>query len=390
MSGKDRFGTQASYWIVRAKQAASAASAKVDERTGAVSAARRAAGRVASRRDRFVERSSTTRTGRAAGKAMRSLASVAARMPLTGLTTDAMSARHGLAPLTEHLKEHPDDPMAGALLLDAMSSAEADRRRYRAVRTAIDPTSWVTRSVTSTVGEMGREEGIAGMPFAERLARSVYSLAVADLREDPTDGRAWHALARVHLARGDANGARQFAKVAVLSDPEERAVALVTLARAELLAGLLPEAERVAALAIAAGQTCGWQVRNDVHESAALHDVQADARRARLDEAAGWLSMIDDEDRIEYFGVHVDGAGMLRGVVSAQRRKTASLASSARSVAAKVGDGRPSSGAAPLPPPAPSMPPPTASPPMATPSITPTVTPVAPGDFPMPEPGGSV
>lgn len=358
MAGKDRARVQTGYWLERARKAVNEVVDAVEHKTGAVTSARQMAARVGDSRDRAVERSAQTRTGQMAGAAMRSLGSLAARLPLTGLTTDAIAARHGLTVLASRLGEHPDDPLVGAQLVDALARADADRRRYRAVRTVVDPTSWVTRSATAAVGDVGRDRD----PFADRLARSVYALALADLREDPADGRAWHALARVHLARGDAAGARQFAKLAALAEPAERALALVTLARAEVTAGLLPEADRFADLAVAAGQSVGWEVRSSAHERAAADDEPSAVRRARLDQVAQWRSMVRAEDRAAYFGVHVDAGDVAAALKDSQQRKVSRLADDARTLAESA---RPGPGVDGTPPPPPSLlvpPPPTTAP----------------------------
>ncbi len=350
----DRHRVQLSYWAGRAKKAAKDAAEQVEQRTGTVSAAARAKERLATQRDRLVDRSSRNRAGRAAGAAVRSVASLAARIPLASLTTDAIAARHGLGPLTEHLRANPDDPMAGARLLDALARADVSRRRYRAVRTTVDPTSWVTRTVTATAAEMGRTEA----PFSDRLGRSVYALAVDDLRTDPSDGRAWHALARVHLARGDADGARRLATIAALADPTERSVALVTLARAEFSAGATTEADRIAAAAVAAGQSVGWEIRVDVCVAGAVTDDVA--RSERLEQAAAWSRLVVPDDVVEYFGVHVESGQTLRSVAGAQQRKAIGLAAPIRRRLAS-----PSPGDA-LPPPTvgppPGLPPPVGGP----------------------------
>ncbi len=362
--GSERRRVQMSYWMARAKQAAQDAAEQVEQRTGTVSAAARAKERLAAGRDRLVERSSERRAGQAAGAAVRSVASLAGRIPLASLTTDTIAARHGLGPLTEHLRAHPDDPMAGARLLDAMARADVSRRRYRAVRTTLDPTSWVTRTVTATAAEMGRTNA----PFAERLGRSVYTLAVDDLRTDPGDGRAWHALARVHLARGDADGARRLATLAALADPEERAGALVTLARAEYLFGSLPEADRMAEAAVAAGQTVGWEIRADVCVAAAVQDPTN--RTQRLEQAVAWKRLVEPEDVAEYVGVHVESGRTVRAVAEAQQRKALGLAEPVRRRLAPA----PAPPASSLPPPPSGFPPPPGFPP--------------PAGGPLPPPGG--
>jgi hypothetical protein len=389
MAGKDRLGAQAGYWLARAKQAAQSAAATIEERTGAVTSARRAADGLRSRRDRVAERSAQTRTGQAAGAAMRSLAGLASRLPLTGLTTDTIAASYGLAPLAEHLREHPDDPMAGARLLDAMARADVARGRYRAVRTVVDPTSWVTRSVSGTVAGVGREG--EQVPFAERLGRSVYALAVADLREDPADGRAWHALARVHLARGDIAGARQLAKLAILADPAERAVALVTLARAELAAGMLPDADRLATAAVERGQSVGWEVRGDVHRAAALRDQVASERNERLNGSADWAAQVLVDDRIEYYGVHVDAAGAARTVAAGQQRKASTLADQARLLGTRASQAAASIVAPAGPAPAPATAPASDAPPAAwaPPTGVPPPPSLASPPLPSPPPPGS-
>jgi hypothetical protein len=218
--------------------------------------------------------------------------------------------------------------MAGARLVDAMARADAERRGYRTARTIVDPTSWVTRAASGSLGAIGRDRD----PDRDRLARSTWALAVGVLRQDPANGGAWHALARVHLTRGDGDGARRFAELAALADPGERSAALVTLARADLLLGDVAAARRSAAAAAAAGQTVGWEVLADAHAAAALDEARPEARRGHLDEAARCRALVDATDRSLYFGVSVDATGVVRAVAAAQRSKTQKLAGDARAL----------------------------------------------------------
>lgn len=366
MPGKDRFGVEAEYWLGRAKRATRAAADRIEERTGAVTSARNAADRVASSRDRAVEQSAATRAGRATGTAVRAMANAARRLPLTGLTTDTIAARHGLGPLTEHLRANPSDPMAGARLVDALARAATERRRYRNVRTVVDPTSWVTRAVSGSVGSIGRDVD----PDQDRLARSTWALAVSVIRQDPANGGAWHALALVHLARGDGDGARRFAEIAALADPSERPVALVTLARADLALGDVDAAHRSAAAAAGAGQTMGWDVLADAHTAAAVDADDIGSRGPHLDEAARCRALVDDDDRARYTGVHTNAGVVVRAVADAQRAKTAALAERARAATRAE--------SAVLPPPRQQPPPQQQQPPPPPPPTSPPPPPTSP------------
>ena len=330
MGSADDWAVQARHWSKRLQRAATDAAGRIDERTGAVTSARGRLDRVRGARDRAVVGSGDTEAGRAVGDAVRRLAGLAARLPVLSVTTDAITNRHGIPILAERLRADPSDPMAGVHLLEALARADRDRRRYRAVRTVVDPTSWIVRTATGTAGAIGRE----ATPFADRLGRSVYGLAAARLREDPADATAWHALARVHLVRGDPDGARDLAALAALTATDHTPAALVTIARAELVRRRLTAADLAAQAAAERGHTVGFEVLVAVHEEAALLDPDPATRAVRLERLPGLLGLVDPAHREHYHGVHVGAVAAVRGTAASQKRKADDLTDRLRTAAA--------------------------------------------------------
>jgi hypothetical protein len=338
----DDWAVQARHWSKRLQRAAGDAAGRVDERTGAVTSARGQLDRLRGARDRAVVGSAQTEAGRTVGDAVRRLAGLAARLPVLSVTTDAITNRHGIPVLVERFRADPSDPMAGVHLLEALARADRDRRRYRAVRTVVDPTSWVVRTATSTAGAIGRET----TPFADRLGRSVYGLAAARLREDPADAVAWHGLARVHLLRGDADGAHDLAALAALADPDHTPAALITVARAELARRRLTAADRAAQAAAERGHSVGFEVLVAVHEEAALLDPDPATRAVRLERLPGLLGLVEPAHREHYHGIHVGAGAAVRGTAASQKRKADDLTDRLRAAAA------PAAGTSPAPAPA--------------------------------------
>jgi hypothetical protein len=330
-TGKE-WKVQARAMTERARRAAAELARDVDERTGLVRATNERLDGLRAARDRAVERTAQTRTGRSAGHAVRRFGAVVARMPMLSLTSDVLAARHGVSELADLLREEPDDAMTAVWLLEALQRAERDRRHVRAVRTVVDPTTWVTRATLGTVATVGQEHA----PFADRLARATYALACASLRDDPADDRAWHALARLHLHLDDPSGGRDLAALAALVGGAERAGSLATLARAELGLGDLWAADRAAAHAASLGDTIGHEVRAEVHQAALLVDDDPAVRRTRTTAIAALQELVRSEDRARYHGIHVDAAQVLRGTGRAQGRKVVRLGESGRDAAERV------------------------------------------------------
>lgn len=348
MGNADDWAVQARHWSKRLQRAAGDAAGRVDERTGAVTSARGQLDRLRGARDRAVVTSGDTGAGRTVGEAVRRVAGLAGRLPLLSVTTDAITNRHGIPVLAERLRADPSDPMAGVHLLEALTRAERDRRRYRAVRTVVDPTSWIVRTATTTAGAVGRES----TPFADRLGRSVYGLAAARIREDLTDAAAWHALARVHLVRGDADGARDLATLAALAAPDHTPAALVTVARAELARRRLTAADRAAQAAAERGHTVGFEVLVAVHEEVAVLDPDPATRALRLERLPGLLGLVVPADREHYHGVHVDAGAAVRSTAASQKRKADDLTDRLRAATATTAGSSPAGPLAPAPAPA--------------------------------------
>jgi hypothetical protein len=322
MGWKDKLRAAADEARDRAAEAAGKAKGAVEERHGDDPRYQRlkgSAGRGVSRskelKDRGVERFGASAAGQYVGSSMRAVGREARKLPLLGVASDAIAHRHGVADLVELRRQDPTDPERTLWLAEALLRAEKTTKTYRRMRAVTDPTSIVTRAAMSTAAELGAEKKA---PVTERLLRHAYGLALVRLREDPRDGRAWHVCARVHLARGDAEGARVLAQLAVLAAPEDvGGIALVTVARAQHALGRRVDAADSARRAIERGCSLG----NEVF-AALVRGNTALSASERIDKAAALRSRIRAEDRAAYQGVAPTVASTATGVATAQARKT--------------------------------------------------------------------
>lgn len=322
MSWKDKVRAAADEARDRAAGAASKAKEAVDERAGhdpryqrLKESANRTATRTRDVKDRSVAKLGASSAGRAMGAGVRAVGREARKLPLLGVATDAIAHRHGVDELVRLRREDPSDPERTLWLAEGLARAEKSTKTYRRIRAATDPTSMVSRAAMSTAAKVGAEET---MPTMEKLLRHAYGLALMRLRDDPRDGRAWHVCARVHLARGDADGARVLAQLAVLAAPDEVAdTALVTVGRAEHALGRRLDTAIVARRAIEKGSSLGNEVL-----AALVRGNDSLSASDRIDKAAALRSRICVEDRIAYSGVAPSATSATSGVVSAQVRKT--------------------------------------------------------------------
>jgi hypothetical protein len=249
------------------------------------------------------------------GSGVRAVGAEARKLPFLGVAGDAIAQRHGIDQLVALRREDPTDPERTLWLAEGLARVERTTKNYRRLRAVSDPTSIVQRAVMSTAAQVGAEKR---RPAVERLQRQAYGLALLRLRDDPRDARAWHVCARVHLARGDAEGARVLAQLAVLASPQDVAgVGLVTVARAQHALGRRMDAADSARRAIDEGSSLG----NEVFAALVRGNASLSSSE-RIDKAAVLRSRIRVEDRIAYQGVAPSMAGATAGVAAAQVRKT--------------------------------------------------------------------
>lgn len=322
MGWKDKLRAAADEARDRAAEAALRAKGSVEELHGddpryqrLKGSASRGVARSRALKDRSVERFGASAAGQAVGSGVRAVGREARKLPLLGVASDAIAYRHGVADLVELRRQDPADPERTLWLAEALLRAEKSTKTYRRVRAVTDPTSMVTRAAMSVAAELGAEEKA---PVAERLLRHAYGLALVRLRENPRDARAWHVCARVHLARGDAEGARVLSQLAVLADPDDVAgIGLVTAARAQQALERRIDAADSARKAIEHGNSLG----NEVFASLVRGNTTLTPSE-RVDKAATLRSRIRAEDRVAYHGVAPTAVRAAAGVATAQARKT--------------------------------------------------------------------
>lgn len=238
----------------------------------------------------------------AGGERVRAFGRLAGRLPVLSAPLDLLSERHSIDALVAAVQADPRDIAAHLWLGEALQAMQADTPRFDQVRARValnDPVLFVF----SRAMRAGSAPGAAPTDPAAQVLDGCRHLAATRLRSDPRDATALHAFARVELATGHPDRAVQPAKLAVAaSTGDDRARALVTLARAYLAVDRDASAANVARKAVAAGCSLGWEILAELlYRGAGPADSAGTARHRRYVELRGRIS---DDDRRAYHGAY--------------------------------------------------------------------------------------
>jgi hypothetical protein len=256
------------------------------------------------------------------GAAVRRVAHGLSKVPLIGVSGQAVQACHGVALLAERVRVNPQHPVYHLWLAEALLRTERDATRVRVARGAtsavLNPASLVFREAIRASVTLARADD---EPASRRVLRSAWCLACARVRHDPADHEALHVMARVYLAHDMNPQAAQFAGLAAgAGAPAE---SLVTRARALCRDGQLQDAQHEARRAVQRGCSLGNEVLGEV--LAARLRAGDDPDTAALRRAYAELGPVRREDRTRYCGFAQSAREAASTVASAEREKASAL-----------------------------------------------------------------
>lgn len=201
--------------------------------------------------DEFAQKES----GQAAGRAVRKLGQVVNSLPVLSAAADAIKSKNCVDLLLQKFQNDPSNAYNNLWLAESLIKTSQDMKKFRYVKGAIDPSSFLIAGVMKKTAEMGKDS----IPTHEKLLRQAWALAVKNMKQTPRNSAALDVLARVYLAKGDQQRAIATAKAAVLADSRDP-IARVTLGRALLANRQFVEAREAGDSAVRAGSTVGYLI----------------------------------------------------------------------------------------------------------------------------------
>jgi tetratricopeptide (TPR) repeat protein len=265
---------------------------------------------------------SQTDAGRTVGAFTRDGLGFLSKLPVLSAVGDAFRAANGIDALTNHLRENPQDAERHLLLAEALKRLETDQRRYRAIRTAVDPSYLIVDGALRSTASLGTDLESDDVPT--RLLKNAFALSLQTLKKTPRDARALHVLARVYLVTGHSGEAVRFAKLAILAAPHE-GMPMYTLGRAYLALNQRENAERAAYLAVERGASCAYDLLGELAITS-----ESGTSATRVDAYVHHRSLSTPECRAQYWGPAATGVDLVSAVGAAQFAKSQALFDSLR------------------------------------------------------------
>lgn len=260
-----------------------------------------------------------SRTGRAVGSAVQRAGNRIAQVPVLSLVQDSMDAKHGIKALTEIVRSEPDHMYGFLWLGEALRARERDMAFVAAARTAVNPTSLVTREALKSMARAGNPQSTRTP--AERILRRAFALAARRVERDNRDGDAYHVIARYYLAAGKAAGGLKAGKAAVaLAPPELRGHTLYTLARIYRAIDD-PQAPKAAQAAVNQGFSLGNEILADLLYESGNTPNAAERRRVFIT----LKNRVNPADIAAYSGIFPAADAKARHVMDSQLAKSRQL-----------------------------------------------------------------
>ena len=273
--------------------------AQKDERIGRLvsgtkSAATTSREKIQTKSDEFSE----TESGKKAGSAVRKVGQVISSLPILSAVIDAIRAKNCVDLLVLRLKQEPQNPYTNLWLAESLIKTSQDMAKYRYVKGAIDPSSFLIAGAMQKTAELGKD----AIPTDEKLLRNAWILAIKNLKTSPRNSEALDVLARVYLAKGDRHRAIATAKAAVLADPKDP-IARVTLGRALLADRKFTQARDIGVSAVRAGSTLGYLISAEASQLDSRDGNKVHvSERVRAYEKL--VANVTSVDRIRYNGAY--------------------------------------------------------------------------------------
>lgn len=247
------------------------------------------------------------------GRWSRKMGREISRLPVVSVVGDALSESSGVGELKARVNDEATDPLSCVQLVEALEKLEERAKTVRKARAFYNPQGVLIGEGLRRASQLGRTEDERPQL---RLCRRATLLSKVQLRKNPGDARAVHALARVALYRERHADAVRLAKRAALLAQPLPGDELVTLARAYHGMRHLRSAQRAAVFAVRAGSTAGYDVLADL-----LSENKDWKPHIRIQEVRKLRERIRDEDRVRYAGVHKRTGHVARDVAERQLKK---------------------------------------------------------------------
>ena len=290
--------------------------AQKDERIGRLVSGTKAA--ASTGREKIQTKSdelSETESGKRVGGAVRKVGQVVSGLPILSAVIDAIRAKNCVDLLQLRFQQEPQNPYTNLWLAESLIKTSQDISKYRYVRGAIDPSSFLIAGAMKKTAEIGKDS----IPTDEKLLRRAWILAIKNLKKSPRDSETLDVLARVYLAKGDRHRAIATAKAAILAD-QRNPIARVTLGRALLADRKFTQARDVGVSAVQAGSTLGYLI------SAEASQIESrDGNRVHVSERVKafekLVANVTSVDRILYSGAYREPAEIALATKTSQTEK---------------------------------------------------------------------
>ena len=253
--------------------------------------------------------------GKSAGKIVRRVGEVAGNLPVLSAAMDIAQAKNCVDILVKGVRERPSDPYSSIWLAESLKKTSEEMDKYRYIKNAFDPTSVVVGKILQKTAEFGKES----LPLEEKVLRRAWQLAMKQIRLNPRNSSALDILARVYLAKDDADSAVATAKAAVLAD-KKNAVARVTLSRALLEKEKYDEAFLMGMSAVKVGSTVGFLYAAEAKQLGSRESDEASLKE-RLNNYEDTADQVTEDDLKFYRGAYRSSGEVSKVVRSRQRKK---------------------------------------------------------------------
>ncbi|MEM7341163.1 MAG: hypothetical protein AAF467_21085 [Actinomycetota bacterium] len=246
--------------------------------------------------------------------------------PVITALADGIRARHGITALVERVQAEPSNPRVIVQLAEGVLRAEHDGDWAKLVRTVARPQSLLVGGAIEAVREADADADThETAPLTTQLLARAYIITLARIDDGSTPADL-HTLARIYLARGNADQAARFAQSAVAlgtgTTADDFAVeegeigdAGYTLALAHVRRDARTHAGRAAELAVTHGCSLGNEITIELGQT-------TDGTTLDVDAQAALRTAVDRDHRVRYRGASPKAGAATWEVTKAQADKT--------------------------------------------------------------------
>lgn len=255
------------------------------------------------------------KSGQAAGRAVRKLGQVVNSLPVLSAAADAIKSKNCVDLLLTKFQKDPTNAYCNLWLAESLIKTSQDMNKFRYVKGAIDPSSFLIAGAMQHTAEFGRNS----LPASEKLLRNAWSIARSSLTKRVRNSESLDVLARVYLAKGDVERAVVTSKAAVLAD-SKNPIPRLTLGRALLAQGNFQDAHRAGSSAVAAGSTVGFLLMAEASQLQ-TRDGNLIPLNERVHQYEETVAKVTPQDREAYNGAFRDSQQVVQATKELQIEK---------------------------------------------------------------------